>query len=160
MKSILVLALLVSASLACTEGSPPPKSPAATILQAPAPTGCPLGVPDTRVVFAEAPQGGTLTFLTGPDRVEDLRERARDAAAQHGPGQRVGKGHDGRHGSGGEHGIKSMQMPPAYAAEDDIEGGARLRFTAATPEDVDAIRSQLRARAPSGRHCPIHRSHG
>ncbi len=140
---------------ACTEGSPPAKSPnpngtpnpATTILQAPAQQSCPLGVQGARVTFDESPAGGMLTFLAAPGQVEELRERARDAAAMHGPNQKVGKGHEGKHGSGGEHGLKAMQLPAVYAAEDDIDGGARIRFSAVEEKDISELRTKLRARA-------------
>lgn len=146
MKAVVLLTLALAAA-ACTESTPPPKSPAAaTILQAPAPTACPLGVQGARVAFDETPGGGTLTFLAGPASIDELRERARDAAAQHGPGQRAGKGHDGKHQTGAEHGLKMMQMPPSRTVAEDIEGGARIRFTAADPQEVDVLRNKLRAR--------------
>jgi hypothetical protein len=40
-----------------------------------------------------------------------------------------------------------MQMPPAYAGADDIEGGARIRIYPATAQDVGVLRAKLKARA-------------
>ena len=37
-----------------------------------------------------------------------------------GPGRKEGKGHDGRHGTGGEHGLQIMGVPPANATVDDV----------------------------------------
>jgi hypothetical protein len=73
--------------------------------------------------------------------------RANDAAAQHGPGQRLGMGHGGKHNDGGDHGLQLMQAPVAYSVATDIEGGARIRFVPVDAADRDALRAQLRDRA-------------
>lgn len=132
----------------CTEATPPPRPPAAAaILAAPAPSTCPLGVQGARVVYEETPEGAALVFTAPAEKVEELRDRARNASAMHGPGQKVGMGHDGKHGEGGVHGLKMMQMPPAYAGADEIEGGARIRVYPADVADVDVLRTKLKVRA-------------
>lgn len=126
---------------ACTTQTPAP-----TLTQAEAPRGCALGVAGATVVAEDTPDGIALSF-TSKDKPEEMRERANDAAAQHGPGQRVGRGHDGRHGSGGDHGLQLIQAPPAKSAAEDIENGARVRFVPADPAEKEVLRAKLRDRA-------------
>lgn len=150
MKAKLLVSLVAMAALglACTEATPPPRSASsAAILEAPVPSTCALGMPGALVVFEETPRGAALTFKAEPEHLAELRERAQYASAMHGPGQKVGKGHDGKHGNGGHHGLKAMQMPPAYAGEEDIEGGARISFTPVDANDIDVLRAKLKVRA-------------
>lgn len=134
-------------SWACTSAEPPPRAPGASILQAQTSSACPLGVPGAHVAVEDTESGVALTFTATMDRLGDLRERAADAAAMHGPGERVGKGHDGRHGTGGAHGLKAMQLPPAYAVEEDIDGGARVYLKPADGKDLALLRAKARERA-------------
>jgi hypothetical protein len=139
---------ILSGSVACTTAEPPPRTPeAATILRARTNTTCPLGVRDAHVAVDDTIDGIALTFTATTDRLGELRERAADAAAMHGPGQGLGKGHDGRHGTGGEHGLKAMQLPPADAGEQDIDGGARIYLRPADPKDLATLRMKVRERA-------------
>lgn len=132
----------------CTASEPAPRNPeGTTILQAQADAHCPLGVPSARVEVADTPGGVSMTFTASPDRIAELRARASDAAAMHGPGQRLGRGHDGKHGSGGEHGLQAMQLPPSHAGAEDIEGGARLNLRPVDPSDLGALRLKARERA-------------
>lgn len=109
---------------------------------------CPLGVRGAAVAATDTADGITLTFTTDVvANVEELRTRARDAAAMHGPGEKVGLGHDGRHGEGGQHGLQTLQLPPVHAAEDDVNEGARIRFVPADQKDLEVLRTKLRARA-------------
>ncbi len=150
MKTIRVAAscFVVALAGACTEATPPPRSPGATsILAAPAPSTCPLGVHGATVVYEETPEGAALVFTAPAENVDELRDRARNASAMHGPGQKVGMGHEGKHGEGGVHGLRMMQMPPAYAGADDIEGGARIRIYPADAKDIEVLRAKLEARA-------------
>lgn len=132
--------------VACTEANPPPRA-ADSIRSAPPPSSCPLGVDGARVVYEDTEKGGRLTFTAPPAQIEDLRRRARDAAAMHGTGQQKGEGHDGRHGNGGEHGLRPMQLPPASAGEQDLEGGARIDVTPRYEGDLLVLRAKLRERA-------------
>ncbi len=138
------LALVFAALLAtaCTTG----QSPAPTLTQGEVPRGCALGVPGALVIPMDTPEGVALSFVS-KDKPEEMRERANDAAAQHGPGQHVGRGHEGRHGSGGDHGLQLMQAPPSKSVAEDIENGARIRFVPADPAEKDALRAALRERA-------------
>ena len=139
----LALALLALFAAACTTA----QTASPTLTQAEAPRGCALGVAGATVVAADTPDGIALSFRSS-NRPEEMRERANDAAAQHGPGQRLGRGHDGgKHGDGADHGLKMMQAPPARSVAEDIEGGARIRFVAADVHDTEALRTRLRERA-------------
>lgn len=137
----LVLSLVATAA-ACTTA----QTPAPSLTKGEAPRGCALGVPGALVVAEDTPDGIALSF-TSKDKVAQMRERANDAAAQHGPGERLGAGHDGRHGHGGEHGLQMVQAPAATSGAADIEGGARIRFTASDPAEKDLLRAKLRERA-------------
>jgi hypothetical protein len=138
----LALTLIALLAVACSTGQT--ASPALT--QGEAPRGCALGVSGASVAAEDTPDGIALSFRS-QNRREEMRERANDAAAQHGPGQRLGRGHEGKHGDGGDHGLQMMQMPPARSVSEDIEGGARIRFVAADPKDTESLRSKLRERA-------------
>lgn len=139
---VTVLASLLALSAACTTAQPPPPS----LTKGEAARGCALGVAGATVIAEDTPDGIALSF-TSKDRAPEMRERANDAAAQHGPGERLGSGHEGRHGHGGEHGLQMMQAPTARTAADDIEGGARIRFVPADPTEKDLLRAKLRERA-------------
>ncbi|MDB4939342.1 MAG: hypothetical protein JWP87_6314 [Labilithrix sp.] len=127
---------------ACTTA----QTPAPTLTQAEAPRGCALGVAGATVVAEDTSDGIALSF-TSKDRPEEMRERANDAAAQHGPGERLGRGHEGRHGSGGDHGLQMIQAPAARSVADDIENGARVRFVPVDPAEKEVLRAKLRDRA-------------
>ena len=141
--------MLVLVVPACTEGPPTKTAVDAPRPIEPPPKGieCALGVDGTVVVYAETAAGARLSFLAPPPAQADLRERARDAAAWHGPGSHLGKGHEGRHGMGGQHGLQIAQLPPASLVESDIEGGAVIDFTAGDARDTAALRAKVSARA-------------
>jgi len=136
----LALAALLAAACTTAQTSTP------TLTQGEAPRGCALGVAGATVVAEDTPDGIALSFRS-KNRPEEMRERAGDAAAQHGPGQRLGRGHDGKHGDGADHGLQLMQAPPARSVAEDIEGGARIRFVAADANETEALRVKLRERA-------------
>lgn len=138
----LVLAVASLLAAACTTS----QGPTPSLTQAEAPQGCPLGVPGGSVVATDTADGIALDFRSS-DRASEMRERANDAAAQHGPGEKMGKGHDGKHGEGGSHGLQMMQAPAARTVATDIEGGARIRFVPADPADLQALRTRVRERA-------------
>lgn len=128
MKPTLIVATIALTLAACTEAQPPSQT-AASIKSAPPPSSCPLGVQGARVIYEDTDTGGRLTFTAPPEQLDALRIRARHAAAMHGPGERKGEGHDGRHGMGDSHGLRAMQMPPAHGTEEDLDGGARVTIT-------------------------------
>jgi hypothetical protein len=108
--------------------------------------GCSFGVPGALGTFDETDEGVSLTILGPPDRVPELRERARHAAAIHGPGAGFGPGHEGQHGQGDGHGLQAMQLPPMRATVTDVEAGARIVLI-----PVDATdRARLATRAEDG----------
>lgn len=145
MKRIIATALLALA--ACTEGPPPQSAAAAAMKTPPPPSACPFGVQGASIAYEEIPAGARLTLTAPPDKLEDLRQRTRDAAAMWGPGQRLGAGHDGKHGDGGHHGLKAMQMPPADGRARDVEQGARIDLTPQDPNDLAVLRTKVQARA-------------
>jgi hypothetical protein len=108
--------------------------------------GCALGVPGAVVHTEDTPDGIRLVFVSH-EHVGEMRVRANDAAAQHGPGQRLGEGHAGRHGEGGDHGLQLMQGPPSHSVASDTDDGALIVFAPADPADKDALRAFLRSRA-------------
>jgi len=108
--------------------------------------GCPLGVAGGKVSVEEVPDGIVLRF-TSADKAKEMRERANDAAAQHGPGQGMGLGHEGRHGDGAAHGLQLMQAPPSRSVATDIEGGASIHFAPSSETDKTELRAKLRERA-------------
>ncbi len=137
----LALVFITLVGAACTTAQTP--TPALT--QAETPRGCALGVPGASVAAEDTPNGIALSF-TSKDRPGEMRERANDAAAQHGVGQRVGMGHEGRHATGGSHGLQMLQAPVARSAAEDIENGARIKFVAADPNETEILRTKLRER--------------
>jgi hypothetical protein len=100
------------------------------VLDAPEQSGCPLGVRGSKVVFEETPEGGALTFTAPPERVEELRERARRAFVADGGRPR-----------------ETSRWPRAHAVDAPVDGGSRVSFTAVDPSERDALRAKLKARA-------------
>ena len=147
MKAAAQLAALALSLLACTEAQPPPATPAASIKSAPPASACPFGVPGARVAYEDTAGGAQLTLSAAPDQLDNLRQRVRDAAAMHGTGKRAGQGHDGRHETGGSHGLRPMQLPPARAGEWDLDGGARIELIPYDEADLPVLRAKLRQRA-------------
>ncbi len=139
------IALLVGlvACAACTTGNAPP--PALT--QADIPASCPLGVRDATVSVVDVPNGVVLTFQGPAEKIGDIRERAVDAAGYHGPGEGYGKGHDGVHGHGGDHGLQISQLPPLRALAENTETGARITLVPTVTADLERLRIKVRERA-------------
>ena len=144
MKTLSLIVMVALVTVACTEAQPAPVT--ATSMKTAAPAACPLGVPGARVAYEDTEHGGRLTLTASPAQVDDLRRRARDAAALHGPA-RQGEGHEGRHAMGGEHGLRPMQLPPSRGEEQDLEGGARIDLTPYDAADLPVLRARLRDRA-------------
>jgi hypothetical protein len=140
----LVFVALLAAGCTTAQGQQTPPH----LTQADTRHGCALGVGGGAVSAEDTPEGIALSF-TSMDKAEEMRERVNDAAAQHGPGARMGRGHDRRHAEGGDHGLQMMQMPPAHSAAEDIEGGARIRFVPVDAADKEGLRTKLRERAAS-----------
>ncbi len=137
--ALTLVALLVGACTTAQTSNP-------SLTKGEAPRGCALGVAGATAVAEDTPDGIALSFRS-KSKPQEMRERANDAAAQHGPGQRLGLGHEGKHGDGAEHGLQLMQAPPARSVAEDIDDGARIRFVAADSRETEALRSKLRERA-------------
>ena len=136
------VAFIVSAG-GCAPAPGPPR-PAPT--HASARTTCPLGVEDARVAVEDTSTGVALVFKSSAERQADLRERVRGAGELHGPLGRMGKGHDGRHATGGRHGLHAMTLPRAHAEVADVAFGARLSLVPTYPDQLAALRSGIRER--------------
>lgn len=115
---------------------------------------CPMQASGTTVT-AEDVEGGAaaLRFTTTGD-VADLRDRLQRMAEMH-----------NRHARGGMHpmrGRSEMMMSPAMmqaeARVEAVEGGARLVFTPADPDQGDGLRDAVRQRAErmaASGQCPM-----
>lgn len=136
------LVFLSVVAAACTTA----QTQAPVLTHAGLPHGCPLGVRGATVVAEDTADGIALSF-TSRDKSDEMRKRANDAAAQHGPGEHVGGGHEGRHGQGGDHGLQMLQSPTARSIAEDIDNGARIRFVPADPAEKELLRAKLRGRA-------------
>lgn len=95
---------------------------------------CPLEVSATSISVEDTTGGAALVFVTTGD-VAAVRTRAQALATMHtkhdGPGSALG-----------------MMFPAEWtAAAKDIDGGARVEFTASKPEDAATVQSQLRMHA-------------
>ncbi len=147
MKRSAWLIVATAAIVGCTTGREATKGEPTTVTQAETQKPpCPLGVMGAHVTAEDTPDGVVLSFTTDGDPTE-LRQRVFDASAMYGPGARMGKGHEGTHGEGGQHGLLAMQLPPLSAASAEIPQGARIRFVPANAADLETMRTKLRARA-------------
>lgn len=137
----LVFVTLVAAACTTAQSQQTPH-----LTQAETRQGCALGVGGATVTAADTLDGIALDFVS-TDKPEEVRERANDAAAQHLPGARAGRGHEGRHAEGGDHGLQMMQMPAARSVSENTASGARIRFVAVDPAETEALRTKVRQRA-------------
>jgi hypothetical protein len=95
---------------------------------------CPLEVPGTSLTVEDTATGAALVFVTTGDAAE-LGKRAAAFAAMHNQ-------HDGPADALG------MMFPQTWKASAvDIDGGARVEFEAATPDEAGALQSELRMHA-------------
>jgi hypothetical protein len=109
-------------------------------------TTCQLGDRGVRVAVNELPDGVEVVVTTIRD-VDELRQRARDAAAMYGPGAHRGLGHDGKHGDGARHGLHLAELrAKVNAVETDIPDGASIRVTPLDPAKVGEVQSEVEAR--------------
>ncbi len=130
-------------AMGCASAPPPARPPPAP---PPERAACPLGVDGARVTTEDTAAGIALV-VTSADDVAEVRERAFHAAKLHGPFGRLGKGHEGRHGLGGSHGLLAFALPPARAVAIEVEGGARIEITPLHTSDRSTLRTQVRERA-------------
>jgi len=107
-----------------------PTEPAKPAPPAAGDPSCPLEVPGTSISVEDTSNGAALVFVTTGDAAA-VRTRAQAFAQMH-------TRHDGPSGAMG------MMFPAEWlASAKDIEGGARVEFAAAKPEDVASVQSQL-----------------
>lgn len=133
MRAAIALVALMCGCVGSTAA--PSREPASVI------TACPLGVPDTRVRVVETKDGLDLVLTTARvSRVTELRERARDQVRANGPGRHVGRGHDGEHSGGHDHGLRLWAVEGVRATVEDLAAGARIGITAVDPARVREIR--------------------
>ncbi len=158
--SILFASLVAIAGAACG-GSSASQTTAAPERDRADDPSCPVAVAGTSVTVEDTDRGAALAFVTTGD-VAEVRKRAAAMASMHneqhaamGPlptGDEAGGGHDMAgmdHGDGGgEHGGHAGGMISVHSqvAAEDIDGGARLVFTA-MPDDVGALQDELRQHA-------------
>lgn len=119
-------------------------------------TTCPFGVRGARVKMDDI-EGGVVLTLRAYGDVNDIRRRARDAAAMYGPGAHRGKGHEGKHGGGEQHGIGLRHLGvPVQAVAEDTADGARIVVRPKDPADLEKMRAALADRERSTRTgtCP------
>ncbi len=122
---------------------------------------CPVAVPGTTVSMTEIEGGGALTFETQAD-VEDLRARTRLLAEHytrmHEEGA-VPPGRGMRRGPGAQ-GVPAP--PPSTATVVDVDRGARVELRALDPDDTEALRDHLTARARQYQagQCPMMETQG
>lgn len=139
-----VLAAIASLIVGCAPAPGPPRPPPS---HPPDRAGCPLGIDGARVSTEETETGIAVIVTARDDDVAEIRERAQDAAKLHGPFGRLGKGHDGRHGRGGQHGLQAVALPPSRATTTDVAGGARIEISPRHWRDRAALRELVRKRA-------------
>jgi hypothetical protein len=150
---VALLALVPCLALSCRQAAPAPGSTASSVSD-PAPAGgptapvsgasCPLGVRSARVEVRDIAGGAELTVTADVDHLAQIRARAQDAAALHGPGSHRGPGHDGHHLGAHTHGLRLTELPPVTARYQELPSGARISLQAIVPHQVDAMREHLR----------------
>jgi len=127
MKRLSISLLVILA--ACSGGSATQKhdEPTPTPTKTADPT-CPLEVPGTSVTVEDTANGAALVFVTTGDAAT-VRTRAQALAKR-------------------DSGDFAMMFPKEWTAtEKDIEGGARVEYSGAKPEDAATVQSQLRMHA-------------
>lgn len=119
-------------------------------------TTCPFGIRGTRVETENIPDGVAISLHAFGD-VQEVRRRARDAAAMYGPGAHLGAGHDGEHGKGEQHGLGLRHLGVSVEAiAEDTPDGARIIVWPKRREDLEKMRTALAERASRARtgKCP------
>lgn len=161
--------LLIPLFVAACGGSPKPTTttPEKPVATADDPS-CPVSVPGTSITAEDTSTGAALVFVTTGD-VTELRKRAATMETMHndhhgsmGPlpdGKAASGGHEGHNMSGheghdmtkmkgGEHAGHAGGMIGVHskAATEDIQGGAKIVFTAGGA-DVAKLQTELRMHA-------------
>lgn len=110
---------------------------------------CPMNVPGTRVIAADAVNGETLTFTT-TGAVGELRVRVMEMAQRHNAhhadaGAQIGVGHGGMMAS--ENPMGAPTMPASWATVVEVERGATIVIVPNDTVDLARLRSVIRIRA-------------
>jgi hypothetical protein len=110
---------------------------------------CPMSVPGTQVIAADAVNGGTLTFTTTGE-IEELRIRVMEMAQRHNAhhadtGEHSGMGRGGMMAS--ENPLGSTPMPPSWATVVEVERGAMIVVVPNESGDLARLQSAIRTRA-------------
>jgi hypothetical protein len=151
------------ASLAMSCGGSQAASPASTSSSPTTASGsaedpsCPVAVPGTSVNVEDTETGAALAFVTTGD-VAELRARVGRMAQMHNDAHgKMGPLPTGAEGGGHDHAAMGhdhehaghaggMISVHSQAAVEEIEGGARIVYTAG-PNDLGALRDELRMHA-------------
>ncbi len=162
---LFALALSVAAALGCGSSAAPHHTSGPVAAVATDDT-CPMTVPGTSVAVEDTATGAALVFATTGD-VAALRSRVTAWADGHsqrhqamGPlptgDEQAAGGHDhaamAGHGANHDHAapagadLAAMVAVHSRAVATDVDGGARLTFTA-FPDGIGALRTELRAHA-------------
>ena len=149
-----IVLLGLAGGAACSSGGPPF---VVGLPQVPEPsTTCPFGVRGARVRMSDTEDGVVIALRAYGD-IEEVRRRARDAAAMYGPGAHRGLGHDGKHGGGHQHGLGLGHLGvPVQAEAENIDDGARIIVRPKAASDLERMRTALWHREGSARagECP------
>jgi hypothetical protein len=110
---------------------------------------CPMSVPGTQVIAADAVNGGTLTFTT-TGAIAELRIRVMEMAQRHNAhhadtGVHSGMGRGGMMAS--ENPLGSTPMPPSWATVVEVERGAMIVVVPNESADLARLQSAIRTRA-------------
>lgn len=137
--SILVLALAACADRGSTREPPTQRGQVTSSM-------CPSEVPGVAIAAADTADGVAISFTAPADQVEELRARVRHMAAMHERHHVAGRGH--------------MAMPDSDTRVEEIEGGSRITFTPANPDEVGQLRTHVRQRVEQMRAggCPMGRN--
>jgi hypothetical protein len=143
----LTLVVTTAVTTACAAPRVQPNLAGRTVLRSemPARAPCPLGMTGATVAAEDRVDGVDVIFTSKDDTIE-LRERVAAAAAQHGPLAHAGRGHDGRHGRGGRHGLQTASLPPVSLRAVDVDDGARLQVVPKHEGDLAGVRAQVHER--------------
>ena len=132
---LLACCIALALSACGTTKSAPSPTPVTPVTTAKADDpSCPLLVPGTSLSVEDTEAGAALVFVTTGDAVA-VRSRAAALAAMH-------TKHDGPSSAMG-----MMFSPTSTATAMEIEGGARVEFAAATPNQVGDLQKELRMHA-------------
>ncbi len=117
---------------------------------------CPLGVPWTQIGTRPTAGGIAVTLATTPERVAELRRRARQQARASGIKRHLGDGHGGQHRGRRAHGLQLWALGAITTNVEDTQGGATLEVAPVDPAREQEIRERVERRVATLRaaKCP------